>query len=154
MHVDAPSIAQSQTAPSYSVIRHKLNCILLIDDDADDNVFHEIVIRGMNITHNIQIAKSGLEALIFLRKENQTTPELIFLDINMPKMNGWEFLEAYHKLRLDQKAKVIVGMLTTSISPDDRKRAEQFPEIASFNSKPLTEEMVIGILERYFPERL
>jgi len=133
-------------------MKKKLNCILLVDDDAEDNYFHQIVIDEMNITERIEIALNGVEALNFLKKENQTPPDIIFLDINMPKMNGWEFLEVYEELRADQKAKVVVVMLTTSINPSDRKRAEQFPDIMGFNTKPLTEEMLAEILERNFPE--
>lgn len=125
---------------------------MLIDDDDDDNYFHQIVINKMNITEHIEIALNGEEALIFLKKENQTHPDIIFLDINMPKMNGWEFMEVYQELRADQKAKVVVVMITTSENPEDKKRAEQFPEIIGFNSKPLTEEILNGILERYFLE--
>jgi len=130
----------------------KLNCILLIDDDLDDNFFHKIVIEDMNVADTIEIAENGLDALTFLKKENQTAPDLIFLDINMPKMNGWEFLEAYKKLNVNQKAKVVVVMLTTSINPADKKRAEQFPEITGFNSKPLTGEIMNEILEKNFSE--
>ena len=74
-------------------MRKKLECILLIDDDDEDNFYHKIVIERMNITKRIEVAYNGLEALEFLQKESQIIPELIFLDINMPKMNGWEFLE-------------------------------------------------------------
>jgi len=135
-------------------MKNKLKCILLIDDDEEDNFFHKIVINDMNITESIQVAHNGIEALEFLTKENQTAPELIFLDINMPKMNGWEFLEAYQKLNAPQKAKLVVVMLTTSINPVDQKRAEQFPEIANFNSKPLTDLVLMDILKRYFASNL
>jgi CheY-like chemotaxis protein len=131
-------------------MKKKLNCILLIDDDAEDNHFHQMVINEMNITEHVEIALNGVEALNFLKKENQTHPDIIFLDINMPKMNGWEFMEAYKELRADQKAKIVVVMLTTSENPKDKKRAEEFSDIFGFNSKPLTEEMINGILERNF----
>jgi len=134
-------------------MREKLQCILLVDDDTEDNEFHKMVIEEMNITERIEIALNGLEALNFLKEENQTAPDIIFLDVNMPKMNGWEFLEEYHKLTREQKAKVVIIMLTTSQNPADNKRAEQFPDIAGFNSKPLTEEMMNKILARYFPEQ-
>ncbi len=133
-------------------MKKKMNCILLIDDDKEDNFFHQMVINEMNITERIEVALNGVEALNFLKKENQIPPELIFLDINMPKMNGWEFLDAYNKLNAEHKAKVVVVMLTTSINPSDKKRAEQFPDIIGFNCKPLTEEMISEILERYFPD--
>lgn len=131
-------------------MKKKLNCILLVDDDAEDNHFHQMVINEMNITEHVEIALNGVEALNFLKKENQTHPDIIFLDINMPKMNGWEFMEAYKELRADQKAKIVVVMLTTSENPKDKKRAGEFSDIFGFNSKPLTEEMINGILERNF----
>ena len=133
-------------------MKKKLNCILLIDDDHEDCYFHQIVIRKMDITDSIQIAGNGLEALAFLRKENQVIPELIFLDINMPRMNGWEFLEAYCKLGVSRKAKVIIMMLTTSLNPADMERAKNIKEITGFETKPLTPEMLRKILETYFSE--
>jgi CheY-like chemotaxis protein len=86
----------------------KLNCILLVDDDTEDNHYHKIVLDDMHITTQVEIARDGIEALQYLTKENQITPELIFLDINMPRMNGWEFLEAYEKLTDAQKEGKII----------------------------------------------
>jgi CheY-like chemotaxis protein len=123
---------------------------MLIDDDDDDNFFHEMVINELNITEHIEIALNGEEALLFLKKENRIHPDIIFLDINMPKMNGWEFMESYKELRPDQKAKVVVMMLTTSENPEDKKRAALYSEITGFNSKPLTKEMLVAILEKHF----
>ena len=130
----------------------KLNCIMLIDDDADDNFFHQLVIDEMNITEHVEVALNGLEALDYLKSEKQPRPDLVFLDINMPKMNGWEFLEEHNKLPEEQKANVIVIMLTTSSNPEDKKRAEHYADATAFNSKPLTKEMLTQILERYFPK--
>lgn len=131
-------------------MRKKLNCILLIDDNDADNHYHQIIIEQMNITESVQIAEDGLEALAFLKKENQVAPELIFLDINMPKMNGWEFLDEYKNLDAQQKAEIVIVMLTTSANPDDIKRAETIAEVNGFKVKPLTEEMLNEILEKHF----
>lgn len=68
-------------------MKKKLNCVLLIDDDHEDNRFHQIIIEEMNMAEKIEFALNGLEALDFLAKQDHI-PELIFLDINMPKMNG------------------------------------------------------------------
>lgn len=135
-------------------MKRKLNCILLVDDDHEDNFFHEIIIKKMDITNTIQVARNGLEALEFLRKKNQVIPELIFLDINMPKMNGWEFLEEYKHLNPNQKAKITIVMLTTSANPDDVKKAEEIADVNGYRSKPLSFEMLNEILHTHFQDYL
>jgi len=122
---------------------------MLIDDDVDDNFFHEMALREADITENIKVAESGFEALDFLSKE-PTTPDLIFLDINMPKMNGWEFLNEYSKLETEKKAKMVIIMLTTSLNPADEAKAKQMSDIITFKTKPLTTEMVEDVLKTYF----
>jgi CheY-like chemotaxis protein len=130
----------------------KLDCILLVDDDHEDCYFHQLVIDKMNITHSVQVAVNGLEALKFLKDETKTTPELIFLDINMPKMNGWEFLEQYKYLDPAQKARITILMLTTSVNPADLKKAQEMEDVTGYKTKPLSVEMLTEILEKYFPE--
>src|SRR4051812_39765285 len=107
----------------------KLKCILLIDDDHDDNIYHQIILKEMEIVEKIETAENGIEALEYLRDSNRTQPELIFLDINMPKMNGWEFLSEYKNLESEKKAQIVVMILTTSANPDDIKRAKEIEEV-------------------------
>ena len=125
---------------------------MLIDDHEADNFYHQYVFQRMGVTEKVEIAENGFDALDFLKKENHLPPELIFLDINMPKMNGWEFLEEYRQLSEEQKSRVIILMLTTSVNPADRQKAETVPEINGYYSKPLNEAKLNEILERYFPE--
>jgi CheY-like chemotaxis protein len=135
-------------------MKRKLNCILLVDDDPDDNMYHRIIIEEMNITEKIDVVLNGLEAITYLKKENQTPPELIFLDINMPKMNGWEFLEQYKHLDEKQKARVVIVILTTSANPDHIKKAQQIKEVTGFETKPLSKEMITDILNEHFQDYL
>ncbi len=133
-------------------MKKKLGCILLIDDNNADNYFHQIVIKQMNITEQIAIATDGVEALEYLTKENQTPPELIFLDINMPRMNGWEFLEKYKHLDPKQKSQTVIVMLTTSAHPSDLEKAKHTAEVNGYQVKPLTEEMLNEILAKHFAD--
>jgi CheY-like chemotaxis protein len=138
-------------------MNNKLNCILLVDDDEPTNFLNQMVLEEMGITHHIRIAQNGEEALTYLRKTgigNETCPlpDLILLDINMPAMNGWEFLQHYAALPSHQKANVVIVMLTTSLNPDDRAKAQQISEVTGFETKPLTIDKLQGLLEKYFPE--
>ena len=128
---------------------------MLVDDEPHDNYFHKRVINKAGIAQNIVTARDGVEALELLttKVEGQyLQPNLVFLDINMPRMNGWEFLEAYENLPAEQKAEVVVMMLTTSLNIEDRDRALNNPNIRGFHSKPLTEEALMSIMGEYFPE--
>ena len=135
---------------SYVIMKKKLNCILLIDDNAADNRYHQIILEEMNITKRIQIAETAMDALDYLKTENQIFPQLIFLDINMPGMNGWAFLEAYQYLYGRQKEQSIILILTTSTNPDEKKRAEEITAVNGYKVKPLSEEMLNEILAHYF----
>lgn len=128
----------------------KLKTILLIDDNEADNFLHKIVIEKMGICEKVDVVNDGVQALAYLRNENNTAPELIFLDINMPKMDGWEFLDHYRLLDSTRKSKAVVLMLTTSENPKDRDRAMRIDEVKGYEPKPLTRDSIQKILDAYF----
>ena len=128
----------------------KLNSILLVDDDEDDNYYHKIIINKMEMVNKIAVAENGIEAIAYLKDEANVPPNIIFLDLNMPKMNGWEFLEQYQYLTLAQKAKVLIVILTTSLNPDDKKRAEEIKDVTGFETKPLSKEILSELLDKHF----
>jgi CheY-like chemotaxis protein len=120
---------------------------MLIDDNKLDNFFHERVIRKTNAAKNIISMSSAQEALDYIRDKNtDTQPDLIFLDINMPGMDGWEFIDQYKKHNLHLQTSIIVVMLTTSENPDDKTRALNDGVLKDFKSKPLTKEMLEELL--------
>jgi CheY-like chemotaxis protein len=140
--------------------RKKLSCILLVDDDEPTNFLHRIIIKKAGLDVHVQSTFSGEDALDYLTCKGQYSsnmpnfpkPGIILLDINMPGINGWEFLTEYNKLPIEQKADVLVAMLTTSLNPDDEQRAGNEKDLAGFLRKPLTIEMLKGLVSKYWPE--
>lgn len=128
----------------------KVNSILLIDDDAATNFLHRMVIEEYNFCEHIAEASDGLDALNYLQTKMATgypQPDLIFLDINMPRMDGWEFLENYRELPSECKGGAVIAMLTTSLNPDDRERAKNFDCVQYFESKPLDKDKLDRLLD-------
>ncbi len=130
----------------------KLNCIMLIDDNEDDNFFHSRVIQKNSLANNVIVMPSALEALGYLKLKDQQRikPDLILLDINMPGMNGWEFLDAYQQLEKDERGDMIVVMLTTSENPDDEEKSLAFDFVCNFQTKPLTKEKLQEVISENF----
>jgi CheY-like chemotaxis protein len=141
-------------------MKKKINCILLIDDDEPTNFLNQMVIENAGCTRHIEIAPSGELALRYLDNSNGSAdknnkyphPDLIFLDINMPAMNGWEFLKEYDDREDEQKGNTVIIMLTTSLNPDDQLKAKEDSCITGFENKPLTEKKLDDLLRKYFPD--
>lgn len=126
---------------------------MLVDDNSADNYYHERVIIKNDAADHVVIKESGLDALEYLESTidpENPLPDLIFLDINMPGMNGWEFLEEFKKLDKALQSKLIVIMLTTSVNPEDEALAKTYDLLAEFKTKPLTKEMLEDILIKYY----
>jgi CheY-like chemotaxis protein len=130
----------------------KINSVLLVDDDNINNFINERLIKKLAMTQQVNIAVNGEEALEFLKKKNngrEAMPDLILLDINMPVMDGFEFLREYEKLEIADKDKVVITMLTTSTNPGDMDKFSK-TKVASYINKPLTEPKLIEIMKKHF----
>jgi PAS domain S-box-containing protein len=122
--------------------------VMLIDDDPFQNLINSKVVSNQNsniVVHDFNEAHRALELLINKTME----PDFILLDLSMPIMNGWEFLEEMERNQLD----IQVHILTSSINPNDFVRAKSFKNVKGFLSKPLKAELVDAILSRYIPLR-
>lgn len=127
-------------------------CIMLVDDNPDDNFFHEREVKRNNPENLVITKNSGAKALEYLKSQKGagTHPDLIFLDINMPGMNGWEFLEEYNRLDKEFQIRSIIIILTTSENPDDIAKAQGLSSVSDYRSKPLSEEIMKDILSKFF----
>ncbi len=118
---------------------------ILIDDNEADNVFHEIMIRRAGFTGEVLIFDNGLDALDFMRQDQLRLPTCIFLDINMPMLDGFEVAIQATPL-LEGRDTTVLVMLTSSGSTQDRERAAQIPVISGYVTKPLAAALVRDML--------
>ena len=140
---------------------HKLNCILLIDDDLATNFINKRILQKANLTEYIHVTLNGKEALEYLSKKGEfesiteyPQPQLILLDINMPVMDGWEFIEAYQNLEIENKEDITIVMLSSSSNPADKAKAESIEVVAEFRQKPMNKAALFDIITTNFPELL
>ncbi|HVD96840.1 MAG TPA: response regulator [Cytophagaceae bacterium] len=131
-------------------MKKKLNCTLLVDDDVVSNFVSEKIIQNANITNELKVATNGHMAFKYIEKcaaSNKPCPDLIFLDVNMPVMDAFDFLYLYG--RMDKKNRGAVVILTSSDNPNDIEHLSQF-DIMAYINKPLTKEKIDALIEKNF----
>jgi len=117
--------------------------VMVIDDNAIDRYVAEHVIKSQCFAEEVitkESARAGLEYLEALSGTAEELPQLIFLDIRMPEVDGFGFLELYDKLPEVVKKNCIIMMLSTSLNPEDHERAAENPFVNRFLNKPLNKE--------------
>ncbi|MEP7094597.1 MAG: response regulator [Flavobacterium sp.] len=122
--------------------------ILCIDDDPITLMLSKKVIEKSSFSDEIITAQNGEEALLYFNtlKYNKAKivkkPQLIFLDLNMPVMGGWEFLDFFTSPAYNEFNSVNVVVLSSTINPEDLLKAKEYPIIKDFLSKPITKAML------------
>lgn len=136
----------------------KLKHILLVDDDPISIFLTSSYLRDLRIGERIEVASNGLEALQFLQSNclNQGSPgdncpDLVLLDLNMPLMNGFEFLEQCRKLGYFDRWKTKIIILTSSKASRDLDKVRQYP-VHGYLLKPITENELMEVLDGEFAE--
>ena len=128
----------------------KLSSVLLVDDDSTNNFINELLLKRLGVAERVLVAENGTEALeVLAHTPAPDEPALILLDVNMPGLNGIQFLEAYRQLPEDQRRSTVILMLTTTMDARDLVRLDELG-IAGLVSKPLTEEKLSQLLQLHF----
>lgn len=120
-----------------------INLVALIDDDEIASFIGKKIIEKTNLVNQIKFFSSGDEAISFLKfnaNHPDLLPEIILLDLNMPLMDGFEFLEAFIKLKPRLGKKINIYIVSSSDSPIDLKRINAISEVSDYIIKPLTKE--------------
>ena len=126
--------------------------IFLIDDNEMDNVFHEVILRRSGFTGEVLVFEDAQQALDYLQADETHAPTLIFLDLNMPRMDGFKFAsKAEVLLQRALSATTAIVMLSSSSAGPDREKAAGISAISGFIVKPLIEqqarELISGNLD-------
>lgn len=121
--------------------------LVLIDDDAVVLFLHKLLIKRSNLPYDVKDFLYAEEALEYIHQRNSSRHLLIFLDINMPFCNGWEFLEKIEDLSHPEK--IFVVMVTSSVNASDRQRAAEFPRIIEYLEKPLSRQACEDVYIRF-----
>ena len=121
-----------------------LELIMCIDDDPITLMLFKKVVQKASFAKEIIYNYNGQEAITFIDniKNEDTKPELLFLDLNMPVMGGWEFLDLFNNSNYYHSNKTKVIILTSTIDPEDIKKSKTYPNVIEFLSKPITVEML------------
>lgn len=130
---------------------NQVKTLTLIDDDDIFVFLTKKVVEQTNLVDLIKVFGNGLDAINFL-KENRydvdVLPEIILLDLSMPIMNGWQFLEEYTKLNPTIGKKITIYICSSSISHDDITRAKAINEVSDYIIKPITKNKLIDVIKK------
>ncbi len=117
---------------------------LLIDDNYIDNFVTRRILESGNFAEKVVVLQSAGDAINSLRA-GAVKPDVIFLDIRMPVMGGFEFLQEYDKLEIDNKQAIKIFMLSSSLDPTDLKKSTNNKYITQFIHKPITQKTLDDI---------
>lgn len=130
----------------------KINFAIVVDDDP---IFAFGIQRMMTIlefSKNTMTFENGEDAIKFLTplmKDSRALPDMILLDVNMPIMNGWEFLDEFTKIRTVHSRKVIIYVVSSSVDPRDVEKASKYEVVTDYVVKPITIESLKNLKEQF-----
>ncbi len=135
-----------------------LDTVLCIDDDPITLMLCKMVISKVSFSNEIATAKNGEEALNYFsalkntnaNDESKNLPQLIFLDLNMPIMGGWQFLENFSSPDYSDYNHIKTIILSSTIDPEDLEKSKKYPMVIDFLSKPISKEMLEYVKTKFY----
>lgn len=124
--------------------------LLLIDDDEIFTFMTKLIIEKTNLAEQIKVFANGQEAIDFLKQSvthNEMLPDIIFLDLSMPVLDGWGFLDEYIMLKPQFGKKITLYIISSSVSPGDHERAKKYSDVSDFIVKPMSKDKFIDIIK-------
>jgi len=126
-----------------------LDEIILIDDDKIVNALNERIIRNLLPDVSIKVFDNGEKGLVYLLSaKDQNLKTLVFLDISMPIMDGFQFMNVYENAIAYQDHSFVICLLTGSIDKADQEKANQYPSVLEYTKKPLGKEKIKTLIEQ------
>ena len=133
-----------------------IDTVLLIDDDEINNMICTKIISKNDFATNVVACSSARQGLKYLQDAltdvAKPLPRVIFLDINMPVMNGWDFLDQYKQMAGLADKGIVLIMLSSSSSANDLSRAQSYPQVSDYITKPLTAANLQHVRDRFFKD--
>lgn len=125
----------------------KFTDVLLVEDDPITIMVCDRIIKMSSFAEKVKSCENGKIGIDYLLSlaENCHAPTIIFLDINMPIMNGWDFLEEFDKIKSRFQSLPRIYLLSSTVDPEDYKKAKKFSLVQDFISKPLSKEALQNI---------
>jgi len=135
----------------------KINSICLIDDDMIFQYIAKKVITETNLVKEIDVFYNGLDALKFLESAHlnkEELPDIILLDLFMPVMDGWGFLDEYLLLQSKLNKKIPIYIVSSSIDPADIQKSRKISLVKDFIVKPMTRDSFLSIMDNHFAKKV
>jgi CheY-like chemotaxis protein len=127
----------------------KINTFCIVDDDDIYRFTTSLLLKKSDLVNNIIVFSNGLKAINFLKDEIgniENIPDILFLDINMPVMDGWEFLEEYLLIRPMMPKSVVIYMVSSSVDEKDVLKAKSISELSGYLVKPISSENIMEVI--------